>query len=146
MKTKILSVCHLGVLLSIICLVLAGCGSSSSDSAAPAPSTVTVVDCSTITSAATVTATSSNTFSPQNVTIAVNDVVRWISASNIPHTVTSGIVTGGTMTTATPDGKFNEPLNSNGSSVCLRFTAGGTYNYYCTYHYMSGMTGIITVQ
>jgi len=139
MKIEIRGVCSLGVLLSILCLGLAGCGSSSSNNAAPAPAAVTVVDCSTVTSAATVTATSSNTFVPQNVTIAVNDVVRWISASNITHTVTSG--------TAPPtDGKFDEKLTSNGSTVCLKFGEAGTYNYYCTPHYSMGMIGVVTVQ
>jgi plastocyanin len=73
-------------------------------------------------------------------------VVRWISASTLAHTVTSGIVTGGTVTTATPDGKFDQPLNTLGSSVCLKFTEAGTYNYYCTPHYSMGMKGIVTVQ
>lgn len=138
MKIEIRGVCFLGVLLSIICLGLAGCGSSSSDDA-PAPAAVTVVDCSSVTSAATVTATSLNTFSPSNVTISVNDMVRWISDSTTYHTVTSG--------TAPPtDGKFDEPLTSKGSSVCLKFNEAGTYNYYCTPHYSMGMIGVVTVQ
>ena len=146
MKKEFLGVFSLGVLVSIICLFLVGCGGSSSDSGGTAPGAVTVVDCATITPAATVTATGSSTFSPQNVPIAVNDVVRWISASTIAHTVTSGIVTSGTVTTATPDGKFDQPLLTIGSSVCLKFTVAGTYNYYCTYHYQMGMTGVVTVQ
>jgi len=147
MKKKICEIFTLGVLLGILCLALAGCGGGgSSDGGGTTPGAVTVVDCSTITPAATVTATGSSTFSPQNVTIPVNDVVRWISASNVFHSVTSGIVTGGTVTTATPDGKFDQPLSSNGSTVCLKFTTAGTYNYYCTQHYMMGMKGVVTVQ
>jgi plastocyanin len=106
---------------------------------------VEVVNCSTVISAVTVTAEGTLKFNPDTVTIAANDVVRWISASTLAHTVTSGIVTGGTTTTATPDGKFDQPINTLGSSVCLKFTAAGTYNYYCTHHFMEGMTGIVTV-
>jgi plastocyanin len=108
-------------------------------------SSVEVVDCSTVISATTVTATAQNTFNPQNVNISVNDVVKWIRASALLHTVTSGIVTGGTVTTATPDGKFDQSLSTNGSTVCLKFTVAGTYNYYCSQHYMVGMTGVVTV-
>lgn len=137
----------LGVLLSIMCLALVGCGGGSGGGDNAATSSVAVVDCSTVISSTTVTATSINAFNPQNAPpIPVNGVVRWISASNTAHTVTSGIVTGGTVTTATPDGKFDQPLNTNGSSVCLKFTEAGTYNYYCTHHYLDGMKGVVTVQ
>ena len=139
MKKKICGVFSLGVLLSILCLVLAGCGGGSSDGGGTPTSAVEVVDCSTIqTPAATVTALSS-AFTPTTVTIPVNGVVRWTSASALAHTVTSG-------TAPSADGKFNESLNTNGSSVCLKFTAAGTYNYYCTFHYAMGMTGVVTVQ
>lgn len=100
---------------------------------------VEVVDCAAVASSTTVTATSSNTFNPSTVTIAANSVVKWISASNVPHTVTSG-------TSGVPDGMFDESLPSNGSSVCLRFAAAGTYAYYCTPHWSMGMTGSVTVQ
>ena len=138
MKKKICGVFSLGVLLSILCLVLAGCGGGSSDGDNAGTSSVAVVDCSTVTPAATVTALSSS-FAPATVTIPVNDVVKWTSASTLAHTVTSG-------TRRSADGKFNESLNTNGSSVCLKFTAAGTYNYFCTFHYAMGMTGVVTVQ
>jgi plastocyanin len=138
MKNKVGRGFSMGVLLSIMCLALVGCGGGSSgDSGATA--SVVVVDCSTVTSAATVTATSGVKFNPQNVPISVNGVVRWINADIQDHTVTSG-------TAPTSDGKFDQPLNISGPSVCLQFTAAGTYNYYCTYHYMVGMTGVVTVQ
>ena len=139
MKKKIWGVFSLGVLLSILCLALAGCGGGSSDGDNAVASSVEVVDCSTVISATTVTATSTNTFNPQNVQISVNGVVRWTSASALAHTVTSG-------TAPSADGKFDQPLNTNGSSVCLKFTTTGTYNYFCTFHYASGMTGVVTVQ
>ena len=147
MKKKICGGFSLGVLLSIICLVLVGCGGGgSSDGGGTSTAAVAVVDCSTVTPAATVTAEQTLQFSPDSVTIHVNDVVRWVSASTLAHTVTSGIVTGGTVTTATPDGKFDQPLNTSGSSVCLKFTVAGQYNYYCTHHFSSGMKGEVTVQ
>ena len=140
MKKKICGGVSLGVLLSIMCLVLAGCGGGSSGGDNAVASSVEVVDCSTVISATTVTATPTPSFSPQNVSISVNGVVRWISASNLAHTVTSG------TSPTTADGKFDQPLNTNGSSVCLKFTTAGTYNYHCTFHYASGMTGVVTVQ
>ena len=147
MNAKIRGINALVVSLGLCCLVLMGCGSSSSsDSAAPAASVV-VVDCAMVTSAETVTVPfGMTTFSPSSVTISVNDVVQWYNASALNHTVTSGIVTGGTTTTATPDGKFDEALAPNGTTVCLQFTTAGTYNYYCTPHYAMGMTGVVTVQ
>jgi plastocyanin len=140
MKKKICTGFSLGVLVGIICLALAGCGGGSDGGGGGTGSTdVAVVDCSTVTSAATVTATSQNTFLPQNVPVAVNDVVRWISASNITHTVTSG-------TMPPSDNKFDQTLSTAGSQVCLKFTVAGTFNYYCTFHYAQGMTGTVTVQ
>ncbi len=140
MKKKICGGFSLGVRAEHYVSGLAGCGGGGGGDNA-ATSSVEVVDCSTVTPAATVTATSTNTFNPQNAPpIAVNGVVRWISASNLAHTVTSG------TSPAAEDGKFDQPLNTNGSSVCLKFTAAGTYNYFCTFHYAMGMTGVITVQ
>ena len=143
MKKKICGGFSLGVLLSIMCLALVGCGGGGGGDNA-ATSSVAVVDCSTVISATTVTATSQAKFNPQNVPISVNGVVRWITADPVQdHTVTSGTAS---STTATPDGKFNELLNINGPPVCLQFTAAGTYNYYCAYHYNVGMIGVVTVQ
>jgi plastocyanin len=143
MKKKMGGWFSLGVLLGIICLALVGCGGGSSGGDNAGTASVVVVDCSTVTSAATVTATSAVKFNPQNVPISVNGVVRWINADIQDHTVTSGTAS---STTATPDGKFNELLNINGPPVCLQFNAAGTYNYYCTYHFNVGMTGVVTVQ
>jgi plastocyanin len=141
MKKKLCGEFSLGVLLSILCLALVGCGGGGGDGGSAVTSSVTVVDCSTVVSAATVTALIS-TFSPATVTIQVNNVVRWISDSNLLHTVTSGTAT---STTATPDGQFNSTLSTKGSTVCLKFAEAGAYNYYCTQHYMFGMTGVVTV-
>lgn len=145
MKRMIGGVFSIGALLGIICLVLVGCGGSSSSDSTPA-SSVTAVDCATVTPTTTVQATGQYTFSPDAVTIPTDGVVKWESTSALNHTVTSGIVTGGTPTTATPDGKFDQPLSGIGSTVCLKFTQAGTYNYYCTPHYSQGMIGVVTVQ
>jgi plastocyanin len=144
MKKKMGAWISLGVLLSIICLALVGCGGGSGGDNAP----VVVVDCSTVTSVATVTASSAIYFNPKMIPISVNGVVRWISDDAVQeHTVTSGIVYEDLVwaTTVTPDGKFDQSLSSNGSTVCLKFTAAGSYSYYCKYHYSSGMTGIVKV-
>jgi plastocyanin len=137
MKKKICAGFSLGVLVGIICLALAGCGGGSDGGGGTGSTDVAVVDCSTVTPAATITATQSNTFSPSALNVSVNDVVQWTSASTTNHTVTSG-------TTPPTDGKFDQPLDP-GTSVCLKFTVAGTYNYYCSFHYPL-MVGVITVQ
>jgi plastocyanin len=139
MKRMFYTEFSLGVLVGIICLVIAGCGGSSSGgSSGTSSQDVAVVDCSIVTPAATIQATQNNNFSPSTQTISANDVVQWTSASTTNHTVTSG------TSPSTADGKFDQPLDP-GTSVCLKFTVAGTYNYYCSFHYPL-MVGVITVQ
>jgi plastocyanin len=51
------------------------------------------------------------------------------------HTVTS--------TTVPLNGTFDMQVNT-GTSVCLKFTSAGTFNYHCTIHPI--MTGTVIVQ
>ena len=78
-----------------------------------------------------------NVFTPQNVTISANGIVRWNFNGPSQHTVTSG-------TTPTPDGKFNTSSLPAGASVCVQFWETGTYPYFCTIH--PTMTGSVVVQ
>ncbi len=115
-----------------------GYGGGSSSMPPAATSTVQVVACSSVTPAVTVLATDALVFSPSAVHVPVGGVVMWTNNGMMTHSVTSG--TGGT-----PDGQFDQnPLGAS-SSVCLKFTAAGTFNYFCRYHYTSGMTGSVTV-
>jgi plastocyanin len=47
-----------------------------------------------------------------------------------------------TSTTVPANGTFNAALNS-GTSVCLKFSEAGAFNYRCTPH--PNMTGLVTV-
>jgi plastocyanin len=85
-------------------------------------------------------------FSPMTVTIHVGDTIRWVWGST-GHTVTSG-------TAPTPDNQFCSPNNmdcpgfhfsSVGTTYDHQFLVAGTYQYFCEFHYSSGMTGTITV-
>lgn len=68
---------------------------------------------------------------PSTATINVNDVVRF-TPGDPNHDMVSG-------TPGTPDGRFATPL---GQTTCLRFTAAGTFPFFCTVH---SFTGTITV-
>ena len=85
-------------------------------------------------------------FSPISITIHVNDTVRWTWGDDF-HTVTSG-------TYPTADNQFCSPSNSNcgvantsnaGATFDRKFSAPGTYAYFCQIHGGSGMTATIVV-
>ena len=99
----------------------------------PASPTVVVTAC-TGTESATIDAVSNTNFNPATVTITADQIVRWNNATGLPHTVTS--------TTVPANGTFDAALNS-GTSVCLKFTAAGAFNYHCSLH--PAMTGLVTV-
>lgn len=69
---------------------------------------------------------------PSTGTISVNGVVR-LTPGDPNHNMVSG-------SNNTPDGLFSTPL---GQTTCLRFTATGTFPFYCQIHQF---TGTITVQ
>jgi plastocyanin len=74
-------------------------------------------------------------FTPDNVTISANGIVKWTN-NGTTHTVTSG-------TTPTPDGKFNSGNLGTGATVCVQFLGIGTAQYFCAIH--PDMTGSVTV-
>jgi plastocyanin len=81
-----------------------------------------------------VDAVGTSSWNPAGVTINVNDIVQWNNVSGFAHTVTS--------TTVPTNGTFDVAL-ANGASVCLKFTAAGTFNYQCSIHPV--MMGSVTV-
>jgi plastocyanin len=83
-----------------------------------------VITACTGTTAAIVNAVGQSNGNPADVTINVNDAVRWNNnATGVDHTVTSMTVpANGTFNVAPP----------NNTSIRLTFTAAGTCNYRCT--------------
>lgn len=119
---------------------LGGCGggSGSTTNSTPAPSsalTVQEVDCATVTPSAAVNILSF-AFSPGSQPIAVGGIVKWTNSDPAAHTVTGG-------TSVAPDGKFDVFL-APAASKCLKFTAAGTFGYYCNIH--TSMTGQVVVR
>jgi hypothetical protein len=122
------------LLLVLGIFLLAACGGGGGGgSAPPPPSIVQGVACPGVPSA-TVNALATS-FSPTGVTITVNQIVRWTNNSGVNHTVT--------RTTQPAGASFDAALNS-GSSVCLKFTEAGGYDYYCTIHGLT-MDGTVLV-
>ncbi len=87
-------------------------------------------------------------FTPQNVTIQVGDTVRW-NWTSFSHTVTEG--TDGVIN---GNEAWTSPLNASVPQFSFTFTQafvsanprpGGVYDYFCSPHFLSGMTGTVTV-
>jgi plastocyanin len=87
------------------------------------------------------------TFSPANLTIHAGETVHWVWASS-GHNVVSG-------SNGTADGRFcspsdtscgSAPLSNSGTTYDHTFTTPGTFPYYCSAHFLLGMTGTIFVQ
>ncbi len=76
-------------------------------------------------------------FSPDPVTIATGETVRWSNddATSTPHTATS---------TAGPGSFDTGNIGAGADSKVFRFNDAGTYDYQCEYH--PTMVGRITVQ
>jgi len=75
-------------------------------------------------------------FSPSDLTIAPNTLVRWVNTTTTTHTVT-------------PDGHSewsDATLAGSGTTFEHVFLTEGSFPYYCTPHRSSGMTGTVTVQ
>jgi len=87
-------------------------------------------------------------YDPREISINVNDTVKWINNDTEPHTVTSGL--GGglnsllTNSKGKPNGLFDTGLFSSNASKSIRFNESGTYNYFCSVH--PWMEGIINVR
>jgi plastocyanin len=73
-----------------------------------------------------------NRFRPARITIPRGDRVRWVNRDNVTHTTTS------------ESGTWNETL-APGEGYSRRFRRAGTFQYRCTIHLSSGMTGTIVV-
>ena len=85
-------------------------------------------------------------FVPKQVTVAPNDTVVWTfeSGSSPGHTVTFEDGTD-LNSNCPPRVVFNDCQDAPGEIVQRRFTAPGTYSYFCKIHRGSGMTGVVVV-
>jgi plastocyanin len=79
-----------------------------------------------------------NLFSPDTLQISVKDTVRWINTDIRLHTTTSGV-------NGTPNGLWNSGTMNSGDSFSFIFASAGNFPYYCTFHYLMGMNGLIIV-
>ena len=86
----------------------------------------------------TVVTAAGTSFTPQNVTIAVGETVRWV-VNNGTHTVTPD--NPGQTGAWTGTGQL-----SGGQQFEHTFTTAGTFDYHCIPHQSLGMTGTVTVQ
>jgi len=71
-------------------------------------------------------------FSPMSLSIHVCDTVTAVNTDTVAHTWTD-------------TGHWDSGNMNAGTRYAFRFTASGTYNFFCTYHQAYGMTGSITV-
>ncbi|WP_415283359.1 plastocyanin/azurin family copper-binding protein [Candidatus Nitrososphaera sp. FF02] len=86
------------------------------------------------------TPTNGEFYSPEVVETSVGSMVTWTNEDAIPHTVTSGVSDG---TTVTPDGVFDSNLISKGATFSWLPEQAGEYDYYCFLHPF--MTGQVVV-
>ena len=79
------------------------------------------------------------TFSPQNITVIINqnNTVQWTNNDQAPHTVTSQSIPAGAAS-------FNSGILGPGQTFVYTFSVPGTYYYVCTIH--SWMHGWVTVE
>jgi plastocyanin len=78
------------------------------------------------------------TFVPDTVQIFQYDTVVWTNNGNFSHTSTSGV-------NGVWDSIWDSGTLSHGQSYSRAFTTTGNFHYFCRFHYMSGMVGLVKV-
>lgn len=86
----------------------------------------------------TVEMSANNQFSPQQVRVKKDDIVRWEWTGG-PHNVVSG-------SACSPDGVFASGPAATKGSFERKFDTVGTFPYYCEPHCSMGMTGEVVVE
>ena len=80
-----------------------------------------------------------STFTPKNLAINTGDTVHWTVVDEFGfHTVTSG-------NPCTSNGTFNSGAMGDGGEFQFTFANTGSFNYFCTFHCVGGMTGNVLV-
>lgn len=75
-------------------------------------------------------------FSPDTVHVNLGDSVVWTNNGSNQHTTTSGL-------NGVPDGLWDSGTLAHGATFAHVFPVDGTFNYYCKFHYMIGMLGVV---
>jgi|SRR5437667_648938 len=75
-------------------------------------------------------------FTPKSSSINFGDSVKWTNGGTVAHTSTSN----------TPLSLWDSGSVPVGSTFTFAFTAGGKYQYHCTFHQSLGMTGTVSVK
>ena len=117
-------------------LVLAACGGDDGTTQMDAPMTlskVQAVTCPTTADATVMTTATVDAYMPAATTVPNNAVVKFVMAS--VHDVAPNTVGGATTDPGLVVGF--------GATKCLKFTAPGTYSFFCEAH---GFAGTVTVQ
>ena len=77
-------------------------------------------------------------FSPDTVRISAGDSVIWTNDGTFLHTSTSGV-------NGVWDSLWDSGSMAHGVTFIRGFPTDGTFNYYCTFHWLSGMKGVVVV-
>jgi inhibitor of cysteine peptidase len=102
----------------------------------PGPPSALIVQCPL--SVATNVTIQDNVFTPDNVTINANGIVKWTNNGPSPHTVLSGDPWGYSADI------YESPVLGTGDTFCVQFQGTGTSQYACTIH--PAMVGSVVVQ
>ncbi len=136
-----------GLAPSLAAATLLACGGTSSSGAAPMPTSCPAGTQVVIAIGRVGPYGVTPAFDPPNLTVHTGDTVCWYFADG-GHQVVSG-------TACTADSKFCSPsdtgcstvtTSASGANYTHKFTAAGSYPYFCSVHCAMGMTGTITVQ
>src|SRR5262249_42921986 len=82
--------------------------------------------------------------------VKVGDTVQWVFQSAVFHSATSGTCTSGgdpygpSYDSCNADGIFDSGVQMSPATFSKKFTAAGSYPYYCSVH-GSMMTGLVIV-
>ena len=136
-----------GVFCLGVLLCLTACGpASTSQAGPPAPAAAPTVSTERpltptpvpsngsggVTAAAGQVTLSNFTFTPQTITVKSGTTVTWVNHDDTPHTVTSA------------DHLFGSAALDTDDQFTYRFSAPGTFRYFCTIH--PKMTATVIVQ
>jgi plastocyanin len=77
-------------------------------------------------------------FQPDTVRISPGDSVIWTNNGALLHTSTSGV-------SPVWDSLWDSGDLAHGASFVHGFPADGTFQYFCRYHYLNGMKGVVVV-
>ena len=99
---------------------------------------------------------SDHSFTPERLTIAAGEVVKWVNDTDEAHTVTAveaSLPEGAEYFSSGDSGSEDEAMDSlaeqliePGEMFEWTFEEPGTYRYYCIPHRADGMVGVVVVE